>query len=679
METLELLRQHHYWLGQVLELGRRVREARVHVELALAPREVPWTDDTGLRQVVAEIQAALAYRNWQKSREPLQALLRQLHLWGRQRNGHPILQELIRASEEGDPLAYEVAYGELVNLWEERKTSEEAHELLDALSEVAPELARRIRENPRDAAWPSRLEALPSAWQWAKAWSELKEQAEEDRETFRLHEDYQELWQRWHEGARSLLAASAWLQFLTQFGAEKPEALIAWKKALEDASMRPHPTCELYRREAWRHALDLLSIFPAWFIAVPAGLHILVDNDGLFDTVMVASAELLPSHGALLALLGRRTVLFGDGNQPGLERREEEPPKPGVEEPSRWLSGFPYADRLTAANTFWDLAEVRFPVRRSLRRRFGSRPELSALLSGLSYPERALLPMRLLPPGRGKPVHWEHVPEGVQQGQGPEAVNPFEAHALLQRLRQLLQDPFYAGKTLAVVAASGPRQATLLRRLSYETLPSHEITRRQFLCGTPLELQGRMRDLVLVSLGIAPNEPPTPWPQAWGQKLLHTLVSLAEEELWIFHSILPEDLPEEDARRRLFPGEQMPSVDLPIQLAEPSRLTDPVHKEIARTIEELGYAVYAPCSGRDGPVFPADLVAFGSRGSLSVLGPFATERFGMDGRCLLQRQKEWEVCGYPFFLVTARAWIGDQEWLRCALREALVQWAGEPA
>ncbi|CAF0692424.1 DEAD/DEAH box helicase family protein [Candidatus Methylacidithermus pantelleriae] len=677
-DQLDVVQKCHHWLGKILAFGQQVKEWRARVELLFAPTEVAWTNEQALGELIAQLLATLAFQNWEKSEQPVRAFLHQLHLWARQPNAHPILGELLRSVEQKDPLAYELAYGELVKTWEKGKAWEEAERLLQVLGQVAPDLTRRIKEKPADPAWPSRLEALPMAWQWARAWAEVRQRAQKEREILKLWDRYQTLGQNWRREACALWAAEAWLRSVPHLEEEQREALLAWKKAWEDARVRFQPSSELYRREAWKHTTRFVSFFPAWLIGLPAGMELLSENANLFDVVIVIGGEVAPPPSLLTTLLGRKVAVLGDGSQPGLGPFLEFSDPSQREDCTRWVADLAYRDRLVAANSLWDIAEVRFPVRKSLRRQFSSRAELVALLNSHSYPDRPLLPMRIRPTSFQKVLRWEHISQGVQQGSGHLALNPFEAHAVVEKLRQILEDPFYASKTIALVSLGSVPQANLLRRLSNEKLPSQEIARRNFFCGTPEDLQGESRDLVFVSLVVAPNEPLTPWPEGWGRRLVHAILAAAKEEIWVFHSAPPEYFPEHDPRLSLFRPPSGLATTSQVQLVETVRGTDGWHKEMAEWITGLGYAVYTPVTLLGEVLLPADLLVFGTTGVVGIIGPFALERWKMDGKKLLSLQQEWEACGYHFVPIPSFGWAADRDWVQSMLREALLTHAGEP-
>jgi very-short-patch-repair endonuclease len=139
---------------------------------------------------------------------------------------------------------------------------------------------------------------------------------------------------------------------------------------------------------------------------------------------------------------------------------------------------------------------------------------------------------------------------------------------------KLIDDEAYEGKTMGVIALQGHAQARLIERLLAQRLEPRVIEERRLRCGEPATFQGDERDVIFLSLVIAPNVRYRALTRLPDQRRFNVAMSRARDQVWLFHSIRPHDLSPDDLRGRL------------IRFFESPQAMDPVVEDVDRLERE---------------------------------------------------------------------------------------------
>jgi hypothetical protein len=335
----------------------------------------------------------------------------------------------------------------------------------------------------------------------------------------------------------------------------------------------------------------------------------------------------------------------------------------------KYLDGIPHADTLGLDNSLFDVADIRFGGRITLREHFRCMPEIIRFSNDLSYNGR-LVPLRQNGSDRLDPVYAVRVPDGYQKGD----LNPPEADAIVEQILACCADPRYDGKSLGVISLRGDKQAKAIELQLLKRLDPRELERRRIVCGDAYAFQGDERDIIFLSLVTAPRDDGKGFrarTSAADQRLFNVAASRARDQLWLFHSVELDDLPNpDDLRRRLLHfclnlnpfsstgrSEDTVACDGPFD--------SPFERVVCERISARGYRVTPQV--RVGP-YRIDLVVEGTRGRLAVEcdgdrwhGP---EQFDRD----MARQRVLERSGWVFWRVRGGAtstWTQTGRWRAC--------------
>ena len=89
--------------------------------------------------------------------------------------------------------------------------------------------------------------------------------------------------------------------------------------------------------------------------------------------------------------------------------------------------------------------------------------------------------------------------------EGRRGIDP-EAHAILQEIKSILADETLGGRTIGVVTLLGTDQAAHIHKLVTTQISPVDVVNRRIAVGPPPVFQGRERDIMLVSMVLAPGD-----------------------------------------------------------------------------------------------------------------------------------------------------------------------------
>src|SRR5690606_26229584 len=192
------------------------------------------------------------------------------------------------------------------------------------------------------------------------------------------------------------------------------------------------------------------------------------------------------------------------------------------------------------------------------------------------------------------------------QGSSTRLRNKLEAEAIVEQVQACLSDPAYDGKTLGVIVLQGSGQVQLLHKMLMEKVEPKQWQARRLRVGTPPDFQGDERDVVFISMVIAEKRAAvtgTEW-----QRRFNVAASRAKDQMWLFHSVGPEDLSTNDLRFSLLSYVLNPPPAVPVELPADVRPDEPhpafrslFHQRVFLHIRDRGFHVVpgVEVNGRD--------------------------------------------------------------------------------
>ena len=508
------------------------------------------------------IDALIASREARDAQQELDRLLETVRRSQHGSEAHPCLRSLENAARARDVTGWRTSWQERERVRQEKQRIAHYDSLLKKLDASGPGLAERLRSTGGEPGWGKRVCKLREAWAWAAARAWLRRVSDASAYEARV-QDYHRLRQKIEKATENLVSNRAWKAFFDRLDERTIQSLNAWTGAVDRIGKGTGKHAYRHRRTARQYLMDCVPRIPAWVMP----LHKLWDSvdavPGLFDTVIVDEASQAGVDALALLLLAKRIVVVGD-------EKQNSPEAVGVLEDDiarlarEHLSTFRFRDEFRPDTSLFDHAKRAFGSHITLREHFRCVPEIIRFSNDLCYRDAPLIPLRQAPPERLRPLCSRFVVEGACEGNGQRIQNRAEADALIETINKLVDDEAYEGKTMGVIALQGHAQAQLIETLLAQRLDPRVIEERRLRCGEPAAFQGDQRDVIFLSLVIAPNVHYRALTRLPDQRRFNVAMSRARDQVWLFYSVKPHDLALEDLRRRLvsfFESPQNAAVD----------------------------------------------------------------------------------------------------------------------
>ncbi|SCL53627.1 Part of AAA domain-containing protein [Micromonospora citrea] len=418
------------------------------------------------------------------------------------------------------------------------------------------QLAERLR--PAAPGWTAQIEdgtatALggtgadcPHRWQWRRAqtWFDAVVGSVDPVALGRRIEQTRE---RIRRLTQELVVASSWLEVSKALDDRRRAALADWTTALRKIGKGTGKNAAQWQAHAQRAMNAAVDAVPVWVMSVDRAIEQFAGG-AHFDVVIVDEASQADMFSLPILSLAERAVVVGDDQQIGPQLSFVGTVTGLI---NSHLVDVPSAEHFDPESSLYDHAVRRSPERILLTEHFRSVPAIIGF-SSQTYYGGEIEPLRTdRPAGIGEPVIAVHVPEGIRQDLPTYGnVNVAEAEALVERVAAIVADPAYDGRTIGVVSLlSTSGQALYLLARLRETVGEEEMERRRLRVGDSYTFQGDERDIVLVSTVVSPhNGVVSAFTKRDHHRRVNVAASRARDQLWVFHSVQPADLREDDAR-----------------------------------------------------------------------------------------------------------------------------------
>ena len=467
----------------------------------------------------------------------------------RRGNAHECIIQLENALRSRDPSKWR-------RFWDMReaiRTKQEDLQLYESLvgriREHCPELAETLIANLGNSEWQKRVLNLREAWAWssARAWAR---KVTDPHGYERLVGQRRDLQRRFERKIGDLTALKAWHHFFMRVDSVTEQNLTAWVKAISRIGKGKGKYAYRHRRAARQYLMNCLPKVPAWIMPLYRLWDTVNAVPGVFDTVIVDEASQAGVDALVLLLLAKRVVVVGDDKQ-------NSPEAVGIFEDEiarlsrQHLREFRFREEFRPDTSLYDHAERAFGNIISLREHFRCVPEIIRFSNELCYTDAPLIPLRQPPPNRLEPIKYTYVESGFCHGEGARIVNRPEADEIVKTIQECLKNPAYKGKTMGVIVLQGHAQAELVERQIAARLEPKVRAERKLRCGTPATFQGDERDVIFLSLVIAPNHNFRALSGLADLRRFNVAMSRARDQVWLFHSVRANDLSRDDLRWRL--------------------------------------------------------------------------------------------------------------------------------
>lgn len=501
-----------------------------------------------LQKWLALLAAEMARRAAERAKEAPETWLSNIRSLS-DGNLHPCMHELAGAIAERNAIKWKAAWKARERFKEEKECFNHYQELVNRLEQECPGLKSLLNSTCGNPEWRERILRLDQAWAWVATRAWLRQVINKDNYNV-LTEQRKEIEKKIEATILRLVELRAWKAFFDRLDERTQQSLIAWQKAMARVGKGTGKYAFKHRRAARSYLRDCIQKIPAWIMPAHKLWDTVTAEVGMFDTIIIDEASQAGIESLILLLLGKRIVVVGD-------EKQNSPEAVGVLEDDiarlarEHLRDFRFREEFRPDTSLYDHAERAFGNVISLREHFRCVPEIIRFSNDLCYTDAPLIPLRQPPPGRLPPLQVTFVSGGFCEGEGSRLINRVEADQIVRTIQKCLEDEAYKGKTMGVIILQGNAQAELIERKLAEVLEPKEREERKLRCGVPATFQGDQRDVIFLSLVVAPNHSYRALTGLPDQRRFNVAMSRAKDQVWLFHSVRQDELSREDLRWRL--------------------------------------------------------------------------------------------------------------------------------
>ena len=362
------------------------------------------------------------------------------------------------------------------------------------------------------------------------------------------------------------------------------------------------------RHEALRAMQECFDGVPCWIMPTWRISESLPSEFGSFDLVIIDEASQSDIAALPAILRARKLLVVGDDKQvsPTAAFISEEKIH---QLKQNYLAGQPFADLLIPGVSLYDLASVVYPTQRIMLTEHFRCVEPIIRFSMQFYSD-SLIPLRV-PKASEKidpPLVDVYVHNGLRDEN--EGTNPAEVEAIVAEIKNIVNDPKFAGRSIGVISLVGSEQAAKIQEALLQELGEDVYQKFDIGCGDSATFQGKEKDIIFLSLVVGPKQG-APLNKREFEQRFNVALSRARDRMYLYRSVKESDLKHgNDLRLRMMrffsnPMPPRPQVDNPLELCETE-----FERDVYKRLCDLGYAVTPKV--KVGP-FNIDLVVEGGR------------------------------------------------------------------
>lgn len=618
-------------------------------------------------QLVGEFEVVLQYVQYEKWLKQLDEEVAQLTKAGNQEDAHPICKDFITAFQTRDDGLWKERLEKLGHLETLQIDVKRFYEILHVLAGPLLLTGQSIEMSvgqtipfPEDYEEAFELKKLHTWLDETKDMNVglIKNQIEEEhKEQKRLIQD--------------IVSQSTWKNQIERITESEKRSLSAWKTYIKRFGKGTGKYAHQHLKDARNEMKTAQSAIPVWIMPVNQVLENFPVTNDKFDIIIFDESSQCDLFSINVLMRGKKVIVVGDDEQ--ISPTDIGTKLDDVHElVRRYLNGIPNGNLFDGNISLYEIAEQTFPKegKLMLREHFRCVPEIIQFSNDLSYGGE-MIPLRL-PLEEEKidpPVTAIKVNDGYNDEKDKD-INVPEIDAIVADMKEMVKDPKYKGQTFGVIALQGQKQAKLLESKIREALGEKEYVDRKMICGNSYTLQGDERDIIFLSMIVAPGRRFMALTKTSDKQRFNVAASRAKNQMRLYHSLDLEDLNPDDLRYRLLSYCKNPNRTSEQFEDLEDKCDSPFEKDVLRMILARGYKVTPQVVvGR----YRIDFVIEGIRDRLAVEcdgerwhGP---EKFEED----MQRQESLERSGWKFWRVRGREFYFNREKAMESLWEKLAE------
>lgn len=462
---------------------------------------------------------------------------------------YPWIEKVENAIGARDVIAYADAVSAAVVFHQSGLERQRFQDLLRSVRRWSGELAEKIETPGARRVWAPRLRDIRAARNWLMVRNKVERMAEQSRVD--SQSDLERIDREIHDALSALAAERAWSEAVggSRMDGRMRATMQAYVQAVRRLGKGKGKYADQHRRDVRRHLDGAREAVPVWIMPIYKVVEQFELKQNMFDVVIIDEASQAGVESIFLQYLAPKVVVIGDDRQVSPAGVGEDVGR--LQKIARqYLYDFDAVDAwVDPKRSLFDDANMRYGGRIALDEHRRCVPEIIEFSNELVYRPNniELKPVREPASDRLAPFRITRTPNAFQSDK--KKVNRLETDVLVERLLKVLDDPAYEGKTLGVISLlSTSGQADYIQNRLLTAVPPQVWEERDLKVGSPADFQGAERDVIFLSMVTAvPHQTRVKaLTQLQHEQRYNVAVSRAKDQVWLFHSIGLEDLPNQD-------------------------------------------------------------------------------------------------------------------------------------
>jgi very-short-patch-repair endonuclease len=455
----------------------------------------------------------------------------------------------------------------------------------------SPNWARSLRSDIHNGAHD---QLLPD--NWAEVWRLRRVTTYLDgidgrHELKRMSRERTELEDDLAKQYRDAVTKRTWLRLSDNATPVVRAALEAYRAAIKKIGKGTGVRAVRYRQDARMAADRANAAIPCWIMPHYRICESLPPTFGCFDLVIIDEASQSDLTALPAILRAKKVLIVGDDKQVS-------PEGVGLEElkvrnlMGRFLNNQVeiYRAQMTPERSIYDLFKVVFAKSSVMLREHFRCVAPIIEYSKREFYNHELRPLRL--PKASERLDPPLVDVYVEDGYRDKDFNPAEARFIVDEIRRIVSNPALDKRTIGVVSMVGNEQSLKVMQMVSAELGEEIVTRFKITCGDARTFQGKERDIMFLSMVVAPDKVTAQSAEMYAQRF-NVAASRARDRMYLVRSVELSDLsPADVLRSRLIQHFQAPFAQNPIEVADLRQLCEsPFEREVYDLLTERGYRV----------------------------------------------------------------------------------------
>lgn len=391
---------------------------------------------------------------------------------------------------------------------------------------------------------------------------------------------------------QSLVSKRTWLKLAENASHEVRAALQAYLNAIKRIGKGTGKRAVRYRQDARVAAEQANRAVPCWIMPHYRISESLPAELGSFDLLVIDEASQSDLTALPALLRAAKALMVGDDKQVSPEGigLEEEKVRSLM---NRFLKDqvTTYRPQMSPDRSIYDLFKVVFAQNAvMLKEHFRCAPPIIEY-SKREFYSHELRPLRIQKPSER--IDPPLVDVLVQDGSRDGDLNRAEIQWILNEIRAITENPNMQERSIGVVSLLGDKQTEQIWQRLFQDLGPEVIQRHDIACGDARTFQGKERDIMFLTMVVAPNEKIAPLSRDTFAQRFNVAASRARDRMYLVRSVEAMHLSDADRLRRSL----LDHFTAPFAQSEGrvedlrARCESPFERELYDALTERGYRV----------------------------------------------------------------------------------------